>query len=224
MINSFYGKTIENIRIFLNLDLIDKSDRHRILNRQSKFSFDDKTAEYEKLSLYLFIKESIKFTKPIYVGFSVLELSKLLMYEWYYDKMQPYFGEDDLELHYLDTDFFIFPFKSVTSLLENLKYFKDDFDFSDLDPSQELYSKDNKKVIGKMKLETLKELDSNEAVFLRSKSYSLNIKQKRSHCKHKGVKDHNKYILEDYKNCLENNEIKYGVNFSFRSNNMILQW
>ena len=42
--------------------------------------------------------------KPIYVGFSVLELSKLLMYERYYDKMQTYFGEDNLELHYLDAD------------------------------------------------------------------------------------------------------------------------
>ena len=99
MNRSFYGKMIEKVRKRLNLDLKDKSDTHRILNRQSKISFDDEVAEYEKLSLYSFSKESIKFTKPIYVGFSVLELSKLLMYEWYYDKMQPYFGEDKLELH-----------------------------------------------------------------------------------------------------------------------------
>ena len=77
--NSFFGKTIENVRKRLNLDLIDKSDTNRILNRQSKLSFDDKIAEYEKFSLYSFNRESIKFTKPIYVGFSVLELSKLLM-------------------------------------------------------------------------------------------------------------------------------------------------
>ena len=147
-----------------------------------------------------------------------MELSKLLMYEWYYDKMQPYFGEDNLELHYLDIDSFIFSFKPIKSLIEDLKHFKEDFDFSDLDPSHELYSKANKKMIGKMKLETASELDLDEAVFLRSKSYSLNINQNRSHCKHKGVQDHNKYTLEDYKNCLENNEIKYGVNYSFRSN------
>ena len=104
MNNSFYGKTIEIIRKRLNLDLIDKSDIHRILNRQSKLSFDDKNAEYEKFILYSFNKETIKFAKPIYVGFSVLDPSKLLMYEWYYDKLQPYFGEDNLELHYLDTD------------------------------------------------------------------------------------------------------------------------
>ena len=195
MNNSFYGKTIENIRKRLNLDLIDKSDTHRILNRQSKLSFDDKIAEYEKFNLYSFNKETIKFTKPIYIGFCVLELSKLLMYEWYYDKMQPFFGEDNLELHYLDTDSFIFSFKPIKSLIEGLKHFKEDFDFSDLDPSHELYSKDNKKVIGKMKLETSPELDLDEAVFLRSKSYCLNINQNRSHCKHKGVQDHNKYTL-----------------------------
>ena len=89
MNNLFYGKTIENIRKRLNLDLIDKSDIHRILNRQSKLSLDEKIAEYEKFNLYSFNKETIKVTKPIYVGFCVLELSKLLMYEWYSDKMQP---------------------------------------------------------------------------------------------------------------------------------------
>ena len=132
--------------------------------------------------------------------------------------MQPYFGGDNLELHCLDTDSFIFSFKPNKSLIEDLNYFKEDFDFSDLDPSHELYSEANKKVIGKMNLETLPELDLDEAVFLRSKSYSLNIKQNSSHCKHKGVQDHNKYTLEDYKYCLENNEIKYGVNYSFRIN------
>ena len=218
MNNSFYGKTIENIRKRLNLDLIDKSDIHKILNRQSKLSFDDKIAEYDKFNLYTFNKETIKFTKPIYIGFCVLELSKLLMYEWYYDKMQPYFGEDNLELHYLDTDSFIFSFRPIKCLIEDLKHFEEDFDFSDLDPSHELYSEANKKVIGKMKLETAPELDLDEAVFLRSKSYSLNIKQNNSHCKHKGVQDHNKFTLEDYKYCLENNEIKYGVTYSFRSN------
>ena len=57
-----------------------------------------------------------------------------------------------------------------------------------------------------MKLETEPELDLDEAEFLRSKSYSLNIKQNSSHCKHKVVQNHNKYTLEDYKYCLENKQ------------------
>ena len=82
---------------------------------------DDKIAEYEKFSLYSFNRESFKNTKPIYVGFSVLELSKLLLYEWFYDKMQPYFGKDNLELHHLDTDSFTFSFKPIKSSIDDLK-------------------------------------------------------------------------------------------------------
>ena len=70
----------------------------------------------------------------------------------------------------------MFSFKPFKSLIEDLKYFKEDFDFSDLGPSHELYSEDNKKVMLKMKLEKLPELDLDEAVVLRSKSDSLNIK------------------------------------------------
>ena len=178
----------------------------------------------KKLNLYSFNKETIKFEKPIYVGFCVLELSKLPMYEWYYDKMQTYFGEDNLELPYLDTDSLIFSFTQIKSLIEDLKHFKDDFNFSDLDPSHELYSEANKKVIGKMKLETAPELDLDEAVFLRSKSSSLNIKQNSSNCKHKGIQDHNKYILEDYKYCLENHEKNMVLTILLEVLNMKLQW
>ena len=172
----------------------------------------------KNLNGFHLIKRVLNLQKPIYVGFSALELSKLLMYEWYFDKMQPFFGEHNLKLHYLDTDSFIFPFKPIENLIKDINYFEEDFDFSDLDPSHELYSENNENVIGKMKLETSPELDLDEAVFLWSKSYSLNIKQNSSHCKYKGVQDHNKYTLEDYKYCLENFEIRYGVNFSFRSN------
>ena len=68
-----------------------------------------------------------------------------------------------------------------------------------------------------MNLETLAELDLYKAVFLRRKSYSPNIKQNSSHCKHKGVQDHIKHTLEDSEFCFKNNKIKYGVSCSFRS-------
>ena len=47
--------------------------------------------------------------------------------------MQPYCGENNLELHYHDTDSFIFSFKPIKSLIEGLKYFREVFDFSELD-------------------------------------------------------------------------------------------
>ena len=78
MNNSFYGKTFENIRKRLNLDLIDKSDTHRILNRQSKLSFDDKIAEYEKFNLYSFNRKTIKFTKTFLCRILCIRIIKIL--------------------------------------------------------------------------------------------------------------------------------------------------
>ena len=71
--------------------------------------------------------------------------------------MQPYFQEDILELQFLDRDSFIFSFKPIESLIEDLKCFPENFDFCDLDPSHELYSEENKKVIRKMNSETAPE-------------------------------------------------------------------
>ena len=42
--------------------------------------------------------------KPKDVGFALLGLSKLHMYETYYDDLQPYFGRENSQLHYIDTD------------------------------------------------------------------------------------------------------------------------
>ena len=51
--------------------------------------------------------------KPIYLGFTVLELSKLLMYETYYDILQPYFGQENIQLHYMDTDSFVLSVNTI---------------------------------------------------------------------------------------------------------------
>ena len=59
--------------------------------------------------------------------------------------MQPYFGEDSLELHFIGNDSFIFSFKPIKAVVEDLKHFEEVFDFSDLDPSHELFSEHNKK-------------------------------------------------------------------------------
>ena len=50
--------------------------------------------------------------KPIYLGFSVLELSNFLMYDTFYEKLQPYFGLEHLQLIYMDTDSFVLGVKT----------------------------------------------------------------------------------------------------------------
>ena len=65
------------------------------------------------------------------------------MYEWFYVKMQKYFREACFDLHYIVTDCFIFSFKLIKYLIEDLKHFNEDVDLNDSDQSHELYSEDN---------------------------------------------------------------------------------
>ena len=54
----------------------------------------------------------VKMHKPIYLGFTILEISKTLMYEFWYDYMKPKY-DDNVKLYYMDTDSFIMHIKIV---------------------------------------------------------------------------------------------------------------
>ena len=107
--------------------------------------------------------------KPIYLGFAVLELSKLHMYETYYDNLQPFFRLENLQLHYMDTDSFILTVKTI-DLIRDIKNLVDIFGFSNLD---ELFSIKNKKLIGIFKIENPKNIWIDKFVCLRSKAFSF---------------------------------------------------
>ena len=59
--------------------------------------------------------------KPICLRFSVYELSKFLIYETCYDKLQPYFAQENIQLHYLDTDSFVLSV-NTKDIIKDLKY------------------------------------------------------------------------------------------------------
>ena len=80
--------------------------------------------------------------KPIYLGFAILELSKLHMYETHYDKLQPYFQQENIHLHYIDTDAFVLSV-NTEDFIRNLKNSEDKFDFSNLDENQEIFRNKN---------------------------------------------------------------------------------
>ena len=82
MNNAFFGKTMENVRERVNLEIIHHTNIDQIIKRQSKLSFKGISIHYSDFSLYKYDREKTVFDKPIYLGFSVLELSKLLMYEF----------------------------------------------------------------------------------------------------------------------------------------------
>ena len=88
----------------------------------------------------MYLKNEVLMDKPIYLGFAVLVLSKLHRCETYYDKLQPYFGLENIQLHYMDTDSFILSV-NTKDFIKDLKNLEDIFDFSNLVKNHEQFSK-----------------------------------------------------------------------------------
>ena len=172
---------------------------------------------YDNCDSYTFKQNEVLMDKPIYLGFSVLELSKLLMYETYYDILQPYFGQGNIQLHYMDCDSFVLSIETE-NIINDLKNLEDLFDFSNLDKNHDLFSNKNKKVVGKYKIETPENIWINEFVALRSKCYSFKCGDK-SKKKLKGIsKSQSKNIeFEEYKKCL------YGEEYQQECDNYVLR-
>ena len=113
------------------------------------------------------IKPVLTLNKPVYVWFTVLELSKQLMYEFRYNFIKKKF---DAELLFTDTDSLTYEIKSENVYEEFFKW-KDLFDFSNYSKDSKFFDETNKKVIGKMK-DVSEGKIINEFVGLKSKMYS----------------------------------------------------
>ena len=101
--------------------------------------------------------------KPFYFEFAVLDISKLLLYETYYNKLQPYFGQESLQLHDMDTDSFVLSVNKH-NIIKDLINLEDFFDFSNLNENHELFSNKNKKIIGEFEIEFPKNISIDDFV------------------------------------------------------------
>ena len=131
---------MENVRNRLEIKFIEKDDYRGIIKQQSKMIFNGFHKPYDNCDSYTHKQNEVLMDKPIYLGFSVLELSKLLMFETYYDKLQPYFGQEIIQLHYTDTDNFVLSV-NTKDIIKDLKNLENIFDFSNLDKNHEIFSK-----------------------------------------------------------------------------------
>ena len=205
LVNAAFGKFLENVRNRLEIEFFKKHDFKNIIKRQSELTFNGIHKSYENCETYTFKQNQVVMNKAICNGFAILELSKLHIYETFYDTLQPYFGQENLQLHYIDTDGMILSMKTENNF-KDLKNLEDIFDFSNLDEHHELFSNKNKKVIGKIKIETPKNIWIGEFVCLRSKTYSCKGNDNtESKYKIKGIlKSQSKHIkLEEFKKCLD---------------------
>ena len=83
MINSVYGKTMENLRKRINVRLVNKAEKSLKYTSKPKYITHKTFGEY--YAAIHEIKPVLTLNKPIYVGFTVLELSKWLMYDFHYN-------------------------------------------------------------------------------------------------------------------------------------------
>ena len=145
MINSVYGKTMENLRKRISVRLVNNAEdflkyTSRLTHITHKIFDKDFAAIHE-------IKQVLILNKPIYVGFTVQELSKWLMYDFHYNFIKKNF---DAELLFTDTDSLIYEIKSENVYEEFFKC-KDLFEFSIYPKDSKFFDEKNEKVIGKMK-------------------------------------------------------------------------
>ena len=110
MNNAVFGKTMENIRKYRNMKIVttDKKKRNKLVSEPNYHTMNYIS---EDLSIIKMNKTRVKMNKPIYLGLSVLGISKILMFEFWYDYMKPKYG-NDVKLCYMDTDSFIMNIKT----------------------------------------------------------------------------------------------------------------
>ena len=146
--------------------------------------------------------------KPIYLGLSILEITKILMYEFWYDYMNPKYG-NDVKLCYMDTDSFIMNIETEDFNKDIADDAEKRFDTSNYEVNRPLLTGKNKKVIGLMKDELGGKIIS-EFVILRPKTYSYLTDDGKEDKKVKGT---TKCVIKrmikfnDYKNCLLKDEV-----------------
>ena len=110
MNNTVFGKTMENVRKHRNIKLVTTDKRRNQLVSEPNYHtkwFSEKLLATEVKKRY----EKVKMNKPIYLGLSILEISKTLMYGFWYDYMKTKYG-DYVKLCYMDTDSFVMHIKT----------------------------------------------------------------------------------------------------------------
>ena len=184
MNNSVFGKTMENLRSRVNMRLVNGDD----LKTLRKLALDPLLADWRAFGGNLYglhmRRDHILFNRPIYMGMCVLELSKLLMYKFYYDHLKVKYGEK-CKLIYTDIDSLLLDVECEDFYKEMEKDLHL-YDTSDYPKDHPCYSGMNKKVIGKFKDECNgKPIE--EVICLRSKMYSIMKGDKKCEKKAKGT-------------------------------------
>ena len=163
-------------------------------------------------------KIKVVMNKPVYLGQAILDLSKLIMYEFHYDDyMLPKYG-DNIKLCYMDTDSFVYSIETKDFYKDIADDVETRFDTSGYCNRPLLIGK-NEEVIGLMKDELGGEI-MKEFISLRPKMYSYRVESSEPK-KCKGIKKcvvKKTITFEDCKRCLFDGRNVHRSQLLFRSN------
>ena len=148
MNNAVFGKAMEIIRKHRDIKLVTTDKRRNKL--VSEPNYHTMNSISEDLSIIEMNKTKVKMNKPIYLGLSISDISKILMYEFWYHYMKPKYN-DNVKLCYMDTDSFIMNFKTKDFYKDISNDVEKRFDTSNYEVNKPLPTGKNKKVIGLMR-------------------------------------------------------------------------
>ena len=128
MNNSVFGKTMENIRKHRDIKLV--SDEDKFQKTVKKPNFKTSVLLGENLMGCEMEKIKVVMNKPVYLGQAILDLSKLVMYEFHYDYMRRRYDSQNLKLCYMDTDCLVYHIKTEDFYADIAKDFPTRFETS----------------------------------------------------------------------------------------------
>jgi hypothetical protein len=168
MNNSVYGKTVENLKKRSDVRFV--TDMKECQKLTQKVQCKDWRIFNEKAAAVELIKVKQVINKPFYIGFAVLELSKLLMYQFHYNVIKKKYG-DKAQLLFTDTDSLMYEIETP-NVYDDMKEMGEHIDFSGYPRTSQYFDITNMKVVGKFKDETNGTLIL-EFVGLKPKMYSF---------------------------------------------------
>ena len=148
MNNAVFGKTMENVRKHRNIKLVATKRRRKYLLPEPNFH----TVKFftEKLLAIEMRKTQIIRSKLVYLGLLILNVSKIEIYEFWYDYVKPKYREN-AKVRYIDTDSFIVQVKADDIYKDIAEDVETRFDISNFEIDRSLPKGKMKKVIGLMK-------------------------------------------------------------------------
>ena len=218
MNNSVFGKTMENVRNHRDIKLVTSEKRRSIY--ASKPNYHSTKYISEDLLIMEMRKVKVKMNKPIYLGQAILDISKPLMYEFWYDYIKSKY-KHKARLCYTDTDSFVMHIKTEDFYKDLAGDVERRFDTSNYDEKDERplpIGKDKKgnrffkdEVDGKI---------MTEFCALRAKAYGYKFDDDTEMKKAKGTKKcivKREIIIKNYPDALFNDRILIKSQQTFRS-------